>query len=198
MKEIRSKAKSVKRTTAGIHRLYDLLIYWNILNMTVTNDYRYYKKKNKNNSNSNNYNNSKVRLQCTEKLVRIKPATYNYIKVFVIIILISLLKTQIARVSSLRKQPTFGHTTTGFPAKWRPRNERRNPILMTRHYSDLDRAAEWSCRLGNLIQPIRSTIQIWVVTSHQYGISALVSQTFFGGETSGSVAKCPLFPQATM
>ena len=36
-----------------------------------------------------------------------------------------------------------------------------------------------------------------VVTRHQYGISALVSQTLFGRETSGSVAKCRLFPQAT-
>ena len=30
---------------------------------------------------------------------------------------------------SLRKQPTFGDATTGFPAKWRLRNERRKPIL---------------------------------------------------------------------
>ena len=34
--------------------------------------------------------------------------------------------------------------------------------------------------------------QIWVVTRHQYGISALVFQTSFRGETSG-VAKCPRF-----
>ena len=34
------------------------------------------------------------------------------------------------------------------------------------------------------------------MTRHQYGISALVSQTSFGGETSGSVAKCWLFSQA--
>ena len=32
---------------------------------------------------------------------------------------------------------------------------------------------------------------------HQYGISALVSHTSFGGETSGSVAKCRLFSQAS-
>ena len=44
-----------------------------------------------------------------------------------------------------------------------------------------------ACRMGNLIQPIRSTTQIWIVTRHQYGISALVSQTSFGGEISGSV-----------
>ena len=57
-------------------------------------------------------------------------------------------------------------------------------------------ASDWSCRVGNLIQPIKSTTQIWVVKRHQYGISALVSQTSFGGETSGSVAKCCLFSQA--
>ena len=34
------------------------------------------------------------------------------------------------------------------------------------------------------------------MTRHQYGISALVSQTSFGGETSNSVAKCRLFSQA--
>ena len=69
---------------------------------------------------------------------------------------------------------------------------------MTRHYPNLDSASDWSCRVGNLIQPIRSTSQIWVVTRHQYGISALVSQTSFGGETSGSVAKCRLFSQAIL
>ena len=54
---------------------------------------------------------------------------------------------------------------------------------MTRHYSDLDSASDWSCRVGNLIYPNRSTTQIWVVMCHQYGISAFVSQTSFGGET---------------
>ena len=64
---------------------------------------------------------------------------------------------------------------------------------MTRHYPDLARASDWSCRIGNLTQPIGGAIQTLVVTRHQYGISALVSQTTFGGETSGSVAKCRLF-----
>ena len=45
--------------------------------------------------------------------------------------------------SSLRKQPTFGNATTGFPAKWRLRNERRNSILMTRRYPDLASASDW-------------------------------------------------------
>ena len=44
-------------------------------------------------------------------------------------------------------------------------------------------ASDWPCRVGNLIQPIRGTTQIWVVTRHQYGISALVSQPSFGEET---------------
>ena len=38
--------------------------------------------------------------------------------------------------------------------------------------------------------------QIWVVRRHQYGISALVSQMSFGGETSGSITKCRLCSQA--
>ena len=38
---------------------------------------------------------------------------------------------------SLRKQPTFGDATTGFTAKWRLRNERRNSIPMMRNYPDL-------------------------------------------------------------
>ena len=69
-------------------------------------------------------------------------------------------------------------------------------MLMTRHYPDLGSASDWSCRVGNLIQPIRGTTQIWVVTPHEYGISVLVSQTSFGSETSGSIAKCQLFSQA--
>ena len=39
--------------------------------------------------------------------------------------------------------------------------------------------------------------QIWVLTCHQYGISALVSQTSFCDETSDGVAKCHPFVQAT-
>ena len=87
--------------------------------------------------------------------------------------------------NSLRKQPTLGDATTGLLAKWgRLRSERRNSILMTRHYTDLGGASDYSRRVRNLIQPSRSTTQIRVVTRHQYGIAALVSETSFGGETS--------------
>ena len=50
---------------------------------------------------------------------------------------------------------------------------------MTHHYPDLGSASDWSCPVGYLIQPIRRTTQIWAVMGHQYGISALVSQTSF-------------------
>ena len=79
------------------------------------------------------------------------------------------------------------------PPKWRLRNELSNSILITRHYPDLGSTSDWSCRMGNLIQPIRSTTQILVVTRHQYGISALVSHSSFSWKTSGSVARCRLF-----
>ena len=72
----------------------------------------------------------------------------------------------------------------------------QNSILMTRHYPDLGSGSGWSCLVGNLIQPIRSTPHFWLVKRFQYGISALVSQTSFGGETSGNVAKCRLFSLA--
>ena len=76
------------------------------------------------------------------------------------------------------------------------RNERRNSILMTRHYPDLGSASDWMKQISHAVRPIRGTTQIWVDTSHQYGISALVSQTSFRGETCGRVMKCRLFYQA--
>ena len=42
-------------------------------------------------------------------------------------------------------------------------------------YPDLGSASNWSCHVGNLIQPLSGTTQIWVVTRHQYGISTPVS-----------------------
>ena len=57
----------------------------------------------------------------------------------------------------VRKQLTFVDATTGFPAKWRLRNERRNSILMTRHYPDLGSASD--CMVENLLQPVKNTAQ---------------------------------------
>ena len=47
--------------------------------------------------------------------------------------------------TSLRKQTTFCDATNDFPAKWRLRNDRRNSILMMRHYPHLGSASDWSC-----------------------------------------------------
>ena len=55
---------------------------------------------------------------------------------------------------------------------------------------------DWLKQIFN--HAIRSTTQIWVVTRHQYGISALVSQTSFRGKTSGGVDKCRLFSHAVV
>ena len=71
-------------------------------------------------------------------------------------------------------------------------------LLMTFHYPDLGSAPDWLNQISHAARPIRSTTQIWVVTRYQYGISALVSQTSFRGETSGGVEKCRLFSQAML
>ena len=67
---------------------------------------------------------------------------------------------------------------------------------MTRHCPDrrpdLGSAFDWLKQFSLAVRPVRSTTQIWVVTRHQYGISALVSQTSSRGKTTGSVAKCLL------
>ena len=94
--------------------------------------------------------------------------------------------------SCLRKQPTFRDATTGFPAKWRLC---KNSILMTCHYPGLGSASHLRKPISP--RPIWSFTQIWLVTCHHYGISALVSPTSFREETSGGVAKCQLFSQAT-
>ena len=96
--------------------------------------------------------------------------------------------------SSLREQPTFRDATTRLPEKWHPRIKRLQKLHIddVRH-TDLGNASDWSCRVGNLILPIRSTMQIWVVTRHQNGISALDPQTSFRVESNGSAAKCRLF-----
>ena len=60
-------------------------------------------------------------------------------------------------------------------------------IMKLKHSSD------WLKQVFLATRPIKSATQIWVVTVHQYGISSVVSQMSFRQETSGGVAKCPLF-----
>ena len=77
---------------------------------------------------------------------------------------------------SVGKQQTFRDPPTGFPTKWHLRNEHRNTILTIRHYPDLDSASDWMKQIFNQSKVLT---QIWEVTCHQYGVSALVSQTSF-------------------
>ena len=67
---------------------------------------------------------------------------------------------------------------------------------MTRHYPDLGSSSDRLNQISHTARPIRSTTQIGVVRCHQYGISVLISQMSFGGETNGNIAKCQLFSQA--
>ena len=97
-------------------------------------------------------------------------------------------------LSSLRKQPTFGDVTTGFPAKWHLRNERRNSIRIARHYPDLGSSSDWLNQICHAAWPIRCTTQTWVVMHHQYGNSC--AHFSFRGETSSGNAKSQLFSQA--
>ena len=89
---------------------------------------------------------------------------------------------------SLRKQPTFlDH--------WFPReitSEKRAQKFHTDEcqYLDLGSTSDCSCRVGNLLKPIGSGC--WRVICMEF------SQTSFGGETSGGVAKCGLFSQARL
>ena len=101
--------------------------------------------------------------------------------------------SSVIQTASLSKQTTFSDATSGFPAKQRLRNERRNSILMTRHFPDLDsasdwlkqisHAAEWSCREGHFLQPIRSASQICVYsdTSSVWNFCARFSDVISGG-----------------
>ena len=51
--------------------------------------------------------------------------------------------------------------------------------LMTGNYADLGSASDWLCCEGILLQPIRSTTQIWEASLHQYGISVVIPQMLF-------------------
>ena len=64
--------------------------------------------------------------------------------------------------SNPEKKAAFGNATSEFPVKWCPSNECGNSILMMCHYPDLGSASDWSCRKRNLLQPIKSTTQIWI------------------------------------
>ena len=76
--------------------------------------------------------------------------------------------------------------------------QRGNSLLITRHYPDLGSASDYSCPVGNLIQPIRNTVPDLGSDALSVWNFCAVSQKPFGGGTSGSVAKCRLFSQASV
>ena len=90
----------------------------------------------------------------------------------------------------LMKQLTSHHATTGFHVKWCLRKKCRNSTLM-KHHCTSDWMKQFSTNqkhysdLGN-------------DTADQYGISALVSQMSFCGETSEGIAKCWLFSEVIL
>ena len=54
---------------------------------------------------------------------------------------------------------------------------------MTRQYPGLGSTSDWLNQISHVARPIRSSTQILVAKQHKYEISALFSQTSFGGET---------------
>ena len=112
-------------------------------------------------------------------------------------------------ISTLVFQTSFGEETIGSVAKCRLQAIlRRNStsysvsnifaagclIEVFFKEGEFHTSALYPCKV---IQDSLSLTQIWVVTRHQYGISTLVSQTSFGGETSAGVTKCWLFSKAS-
>ena len=94
------------------------------------------------------------------------------------------------RKTSLRKQLISRHH------HWFPLETMSEERAQKFHTDDVSlprsgSTSDWLCRVANLLQPIRSISQIWVVVRHKYGISAceVVLQTSFGRETSNGVAK---------
>ena len=70
------------------------------------------------------------------------------------------------------------HQKIGFPGKWRLRNKHRNSIQITRYYPDIGSGPDWSCRVGYLLQPIRSTTtsSVWILSRHFAGKPVVASQ----------------------
>ena len=66
--------------------------------------------------------------------------------------------------------------TANISREMTPEKRAQDSTLITHHYPELSNASDWLCRMENLLQQIRSTTQIWVVTHHQYGISAFVGK----------------------
>ena len=89
----------------------------------------------------------------------------------------------------LRKQPTFCDNSTGFPAKWRLRNKRRNSILKTWVVLWLANA-----NIPRGIASQKHFPDLGGNASSQWNFYARFSDVI-SRETNGGVAKCLLFSQ---
>ena len=91
--------------------------------------------------------------------------------------------TQKSRCWGVAKEATAGGNSQHFAtpplvSAWKTSEERVKKFhtqLTKRHYPDLGSASDWLRQILHVARPIRSTSQI----CHQYGISALISQTSF-------------------
>ena len=110
----------------------------------------------------------------------------NYLDNFVVLVRLKFLSPQLSRSSHPVWDDSQHFVIPLLLLKWSPRNEHRKFVLMT---CDQGSASYWSCRNGNLLQPIRSTTQIWVVTYHWYGISVLVLQAPLCGKTNFATSR---------
>ena len=98
----------------------------------------------------------------------------------------------VAKVGSERpgKQPKFCNATTDFPTNWHLKTNTEIPYWwhVTTQISVL-LLIGWS----KFTTLVRNMTQIWVVTRHQCGISALVSCMSFHEHVTGGITKCQLF-----
>ena len=100
------------------------------------------------------------------------------------------------KIAQPEKKKFFSRCHHWFPHDVRETSE-ENSILITCHCPVLDSASDWLKQISLAAEPIRSTTQIWVLTRHQYRMSALVPQTIISrGNLLNDVAKCQLFSQS--
>ena len=124
-----------------------------------------------------------LRRNCfTLKLQAVKNILMNTIKLQALLYNYPNPKIEFFKKDRPRTRPTTGRDHL-FPCEMTSEKRAQKFILMACHYPDLDSASDWLKQIFLAAWPIRSSTQIGEVTCHQYGISALVSQMSFRGET---------------
>ena len=70
--------------------------------------------------------------------------------------------------------------------------------MVLNHYPDLGSVSYWLCHMGNVLQPIRSATQIWVVMHHRYGFLYLFLRCHFAEKPVVASQNVDIFSQATI